>query len=358
MPIQFACGQCATPIRVPDGSSGKSVRCPGCSTISIIPDSSVIDLTSAALDDPLLGSSSLGSSPFGATPSGSQNQPNISPPAGSFGQYQSGFNRGQSASGKIGFSGILSRSWNIFSNNWGACAGIGILMLCMLFAAFVCLFFSALASVFTAGLLMHVGLPESIAQLSMFVFLLFFFSVYLIVYSGIEAGMFKLMLKMARGKSFEVIKDMSSGWPYTWKLLGLNLINMALSMGWQTICKAPGMLADNEGTVLIGTIVFRCTFPMITLLFMPAKFMIVDRKKRFFPAINDSVLMMQGNMLVAFSAFLLVYIAGTILMVVTCGVGSIVVLPFWLILLSVIYLSASGQMVTARQARGQPDGFS
>ena len=37
MPIEFQCSVCQTVLRTPDGSEGKSARCPGCSNVQPIP---------------------------------------------------------------------------------------------------------------------------------------------------------------------------------------------------------------------------------------------------------------------------------------------------------------------------------
>ena len=95
--------------------------------------------------------------------------------------------------------------------------------------------------------------------------------------------------------------------------------------------------------VMIGVVLLIVPGLLAGLLFALAPIVFVDRESGVVESLRVSAGVMSKNLLPAFLLLFSVGMAGNILLVLTCGLGSLVVTPFHAILASVIYLRASGR---------------
>ena len=79
------------------------------------------------------------------------------------------------------------------------------------------------------------------------------------------------------------------------------------------------------------------------LMVFLAYLFIVDRDLGLVDAVKTSAEYMRGNKLTAFLIWLVASIVGGLLVMITCGIGALFVIPYMGVLAAVIYLSATGQ---------------
>ncbi len=117
MAIEFRCNQCNKLLRTGEDTAGKEAKCPACGAVMTIPS----------------GAAATGSQP-GASPfDGIGRQPSFS--ADSANPYQSpnpfaviGAAQGPFAPGMLDFSDIFSRTWTLFTMDWGMCLAAAVIV--------------------------------------------------------------------------------------------------------------------------------------------------------------------------------------------------------------------------------------
>ncbi|NIL96163.1 MAG: hypothetical protein GTO62_03225 [Planctomycetales bacterium] len=97
-----------------------------------------------------------------------------------------------------------------------------------------------------------------------------------------------------------------------------------------------------------------CIVPgvILALMFSQFYFLILDRRLGVMDSLSYSNQIMQGNKLTLFAIILVTILLGAAVVVCTCGVGLLAVLPFLGLLYPVVYLAITAQPTADRLAAG------
>lgn len=320
MPIEFRCTQCNKLLRTADDTAGKQAQCPECGAVVTIPSG-----TAGSQPPP------PGETPFG----GAGRQPPF--PADSGNPYQSpslfavtAAARGPIAPGKLDFNDIFSRSWILFKMDWGMCLAAAVIVCALNFAVNM-----------VAGFVPLVG-P--------IVTMLFE------IWMGIGLAMF--FLKKARGQAVE-ISEVFKGLPYFGNILVASILVGVLMLAILAVCLIPAAIAafvSKEvaiGLVVVGAIVAVVLIWYVGLVVSQFKYLVIDRNAGIIESLQTLRTLMEGNKLTLLLIQLvsgLIIVAATIL---TCGLGALVVAPYFAMMDAVIYLTITGQP-TAEQVQPGP----
>jgi phage FluMu protein Com len=303
MAIEFRCTHCQRLLRTPDGTSGKDAKCPECGTIVRIPE-----LAASAVSSPAEGAHAITHSsdnPYAA--------PSQSDPA-----------RGADADDdalrptRIEIGDIFDRTWQIFKVHWAACTG----------AAWALPFVVAIGSLPLVAIYVLVGLASKDDPLPW-------------VFGGIALGaavawlcmlmtlgLHAFMLKIARGEPTTVRDLFVETSLVIPALLATLLVALAATIGFALLI-VPG--------IIVG------------LMFSQFINIMIDRQVGVIDALRLSMQVTEGNKLTLFLLGLLMAAVHSIGTSLTCGLFTIVFVPFSWLLASVAYLAMTGQR-TAHQA--------
>jgi len=301
MPIEFRCDACNRLLRTGDGTAGRQAKCPDCGAVVTVPDRSV---TPSAPQ-------SLGETPFGSGPAEYRPDDETGNPY----QSPSGEDRARvhaSPSGeivptRIDFEDVFSRTWTIFKEQWGACL-VGFLVV---FAIEVVLRGPIVWMKFVFQhdneTVIVLNLVDIVAGLCL-------------LWVNLGQGLY--FLKIARGQPAEVT-DLFTGGPYYLRALGAIILVAIMVLVGCFLCIVPGII--------------------VALMFSQFWFLILDRNVGVIDSLSISKDLMVGNKLMLFLIGLVAAVLGSLIVVMTCGVGFLAVRPFMTLLAPVIYLAITGQ---------------
>jgi len=319
MPIEFRCTQCDRLLRTPDGTAGKSAKCPQCGTVTPIPEAApppqTAPPTPSQFDPP--------PQPAAAAPGlrdtvahGDGANPYRSPTVAAM---HENIPRGYAPT-VIDFSETLSRTWKLFKANMGAMvAGTMIILVCNLI----------LGGVVGLAFAMIMGNADGVEAVVVW-------SVQQIVSQAIGAffwiGLIRFTLQVARGEPCE-FGALFSGGP--WFLFGAAIqiiTTLAVGIGFLLLI-IPGII--------------------IALMLSQAMFMLVDQNSDIMGSLRLSTEATKGNKMTILGLYIVTGAIGIVITVFTCLLGMIVVMPFMTLLSAVIYLGLTGQS-TALDASAEP----
>ena len=146
-------------------------------------------------------------------------------------------------------------------------------------------------------------------------------------------------------------------WNYFWRVLFAQMLIYLLMIASTLVCAllaAPfvwfewGNMPD---TVSISVIVVLSVVAIVGYFWIYTRLLItlpliVDRNNRILEAITNSITYTKGNALAILGSFLVAGILGTIFAIVTCLIGTVLVVPFYMLMTVVIYRLSTGQPVT------------
>ena len=320
MAIEFRCTQCNKLLRTGDDTAGKEAKCPACGAVMTIP------LDAAA---------SPGSQPGGAGPFGGVvRQPSFSADSGN--PYQSpspfamiGAAQGPIAPGTLDFSDIFSRTWTLFTMDWGMCLAAAVIVWALNFAVNM-----------VAGFVPIVGAIVSLL-----------FGVW------IQIGLAMFFLKKARGQTVE-IGEVFKGGPYFGTTLVAMLLLGAIILAVFLVCLRPAGIAAfasedaGIGLAVLGAIVAMTLTWYVTLVVSQFRYLIIDRNAGIVESLQISRAMMEGNKLTLFLIQLVSGMITAVAVIVTCGLGILVVAPYLAMMQAVIYLTITNQPMAERMQPG------
>jgi hypothetical protein len=330
MPIEFNCPQCARLLRTPDESEGKQAKCPQCSAIVDIP---------AAGSVPKEPSPSTGHSPFGKEPDSAtfDANPYASPTAAS--QIEAAAPaKGELQHSLITFDGILKSTWDLFRENLGEVALLGV----VLFAFYIGHMVFQLGISFAAELTGEPAFTFGASFISNFV--------QLVLQTFLSVGCVLYMTKLMRSRQAE-LKDLFAVGPYFLKCFGLSLLILLLALLGLAICFAPGVIAmalqlQPEVPILLfvlGGVIFVVAGASLWLRYIISFYFVVDRGCGIMESLHESARYMQGNRITTFLLLIVVGFVGPFFVCATCCVGYIFYIPYVALLFCVIYMTATGQ---------------
>lgn len=305
MTIEFRCTTCGKLLRTQAGTEGKQAKCPECGTVLSIPSSGP-------------GAESPFAPPprepdFGAPPPhepGADEAVNPYQSPGAYARAESvvrGFNPT-----RIDFAETFSKTWELLKDNLGACIlGTVIYIGCIIFASILLnamLRVSMAAAIPNEGAVVAlVGVQQIINQ---------------VVNTYLQIGIMLYMLRIARGEGTD-LAALFGGFPYLLYGLVIQIIvGLATFVGFLLLI-VPGII--------------------FALMLSQALFMLIDQRAGVIDSLKLSAEAMKGNKLTVFAIWIVAVPLGTVAGVMTCLVGFLFIAPFWALLMSVIYLSVTGQ---------------
>jgi phage FluMu protein Com len=327
MPIEFRCTKCNRLLRTPDGSVGFEARCPECGATVIVPSESTAGPestsdTAGSYGPPPpppsppgspFGSAASGQagSPFGAPsgmPAGDPTNPYASPAyAGSEMAYAGP--AGPLVPTTIDFGDILHRTWEIFKRSWGPVLVAAIILYAVNFVGQLAAgFIGELVAQNNEDIAAVIGGVAGLATT--------------VVSIWLQIGLRIYLLKTARAEAAE-FSDLFSGGPYFWRVLGASIL-FGLMVG-------------------VGMLLLIVPGVILALMFWPYAYVIVDRNVGVMESFQAAQDITKGNRLTVLAIYLVCGIASVPIVLLTCGLGLLAVVPFWMLLIPVMYLAATGQ---------------
>ncbi len=311
MPIEFRCSKCDRLLRTPDGTAGKSAKCPQCGTVTRVPE--------LPPGPPPTRPGSVPPPPEHEHPglratiaSGGAENPYQSPGAHGTAETQAVHERGFQPT-RIDMSDVFSRTWAIFKVNFGSCFLAGLIV--MIANAVAGGIFGV---IFGAGMSQLEGVAFAavwcMQQLVMQAVGAFF-----------NLGMIAFMLRVARGQPTDLGVLFSGG---RWIVYGvvIQLIIGLAFVGGLILLIVPG--------IIIG------------LMLSQAMYMLVDQGTDIGGSLGKSVEATDGNKWTLFATYIVAGVGSMVVVLFTCGLGVLLVVPYMGLLTAVIYLGLTGQKTT------------
>lgn len=324
MAIEFRCTQCGKLLRTGDDTAGKQAQCPGCGTIMTIPEGT------ADAGSPLPPPNG---NPFGAA------GPQPLMPIDSGNPYQSpreyapirpaGF-QGAIVPGTLDLGDIFSRTWTLFQADWGVCVGVALIVWLLSFGVNT--------------------VSRFVPVIGMIIALLF--------QTWLNIGQALFFLKKARGQGVE-ISEIFQGGPYFGKILLASILVGLMVFGIVLVCMLPLILVAaaraNEITT-ISAIVGGCVAVgfiwYVMLRFGLFYYLILDRNVGVIESLRMSTDLMEGNKMTLFLIGLVGGALSMLAVLLTCGLGAFVVMPYFAMMHAVVYLTIIGQPTAEMMQRG------
>lgn len=314
MPIEFRCDQCRKLLRTPDDTAGKLAKCPECGSVVTIPE-------------PAPGQAGAGGGvpPWSTTAAGPVASPFASPTPVSDAVFGAGQADGYGWTAalrptRIDLADVFSRTWELFKQQWAMCLAAWLITAVAGGVAFM-------VGIAVVGVLRAIlgGLGGFLGWLAL-----------VLCFAWLGVGNMIFCLRLARGQraSFE---DLFSGGPYLGNfVLAAVLFNVI---------------------VFAGALLFVIPGIIFALMFSQHALLVIDRKAGALEALSMSQELTHGNKLTLLAIFLVAGIVGNVLVLATCGLGALVVVPYMMLLAPVVYLAMSGQSVVESAAgRGMGQG--
>lgn len=288
-----------------------------------------------------------GASPFAAPAGPSSQAPPISEnpfasPAAA-GEYIPEFAaaRGKIVPSRIDFS-LLDRTWKIFTSNLGDFLLEGLIcigLIVAVYVAFVVVFVGLVGLSPRPG---NVGArPANIVPV--IPVLVVMYILMLVGFLWFYLGVVKFNLRIARGEPHS-FSDLFSGGSHVLKGMGIALLMLIATYGLFFAGIAPGLFLNNDALFFIGYFLALVLNVPLMFIYMESLCLIVDHDMGVFQSLRLSLNLLQGNFLISFAIWLLTMILGAIVSVLTCGLGYLAFIPFFVLMFVMIYLGTSGQL--------------
>ncbi|MCL4207575.1 MAG: hypothetical protein KJ000_34250 [Pirellulaceae bacterium] len=376
MPIEFPCPACNSLLRTPDSSVGKKAKCPKCGAIAVVPEmpsstAAPTSLPDSQTDNPfdaLRGSAGAGpaidsmplppgsgtANPFAdasASPFAPQKPVDSYNPYASPAMTMDGFTpvAGPSAAmvpTRINFGDTLQATWKVFSENAGT-----LVLIALILCGLVVIGYVAIAGVVAAFVFATMnGGVEPVMLIVAIPVVLLLVVVALVVYSWIEAGLAIVVIGLCRGRQMQV-GDMFSGKRFTLQVVILNILRGVINFAISFVCGMLGqvlaMAADEPAVAAAGSILANVINYIVTLLLLLTTYFIVDRNLDVIQSVSASMQYMRGNKLTVFLLHIVVGLCAVGVVLLTCGMGALLVMPYFMVLTAMIYLMATGQSIAS-----------
>jgi hypothetical protein len=313
MSIDFSCVQCGSTLRTPAGTAGKQAKCPQCGAVMAIPPEA-----GAPLDPPPREPEFR---PESFPPRQETGNPFQSPAAALMEEtvYAA---RGFRPS-RIDFSTVFDRAWQLYKRNFGLLAGCGLLIavLMILLDSLVQRLFNVQPQQFMVGFEFRPDDAARTVRQSLAGLVTVGISAYFFI------GMILVTLKMARGER-ATVNDLFSGGPFLLNGIIVHWIVSLLTMIGLSLCLVPGIY--------------------VLLVLGLSMYMVVDQRTGIADSLRYSYLAMQGNLLAGLGLLITAIGLLTAATIFTCMLGLPLVWPLAIMMMSVAYLMATGQLPVER----------
>jgi uncharacterized membrane protein len=253
---------------------------------------------------------------------------------------------------RIGFNDTLQATWKVFSENAGT-----LVLIALILCGLVVIGYAAIAGVVAAFVIATMnGGVEPVMLIVAIPVVLLLVVVALVVYSWIEAGLAIVVIGLCRGSQMQV-GDMFSGKRFTLQVVILNILRGVINFAISFVCGILGqvlaMAADEPMVSMVGSFLANVINYVVTLLLLLTTYLIVDRNLDVIQSVSASMQYMRGNKLTVFLLHLVVGLCALGVVLLTCGIGTLLVMPYFMVLTAMVYLMATGQPI-APSARQNP----
>jgi len=288
MPIEFRCHQCQKLLRTKDDTAGKQAKCPQCGTVLTVPplgtEAPPEGLHAAP---PVVETGNPYQSPVTRTAVSSEAPSGINPT-------------------KIDFSDMLGRAWKILKANLGISIG-----------AILILFVANIAVSLAVGFILGAAdIREPLVNGLLNYFLT------LVPNTFFTAGGMIFFLNIARGKPGD-LADLFKGGP---RLLPATIVIFLYTVA-----------------VYVGMILLIVPGVIVALMFSQALILTIDRQTGITESFGVSRKLTAGNKLTLFVLYLVIGFGGIAFVIITCGLGLLLLMPYSLTLLVTVYLAMAGE---------------
>lgn len=381
--MEFLCSQCRNTLRVPDEIAGRKAQCPNCGAIQIVPARMGISAFSepgSPSHTPSIPEEVLSSIPpveNHEVPEGFQSSspddfssysPNLfQEPVQDFQESGNPFQsparferipplpapRTESLiPTKITFSELFRNTWDVFFGRFTEFLMLGLL--------------SILAGLLVQVLQITMQLITRGTDHDVFVFIIFLISFFfgLVINSIFWVGLIRCSLRLARGGEQDyslLFKDFHQAVNAILSNIVLGIAYLLLSAFAVVVFFAISHFFDplnDELSFLIIIVVVSCVFAFFLIILMIRLFFfatfIVDRDQGPVQSIQSSLQFTSGNTATLFRAFFVYGFLSLFVMLFTCGLGAILVPPFFCCFTTVGYLMITGQPVFNRSRQFLP----
>lgn len=312
MPIEFLCRQCGTKLRVGDDAAGKQAKCPKCATVLDIPGTAAVGSELATSGGvPVVP-------PSGAAPNPYQAPGSYLPP------QPMQFVDGPISHSTVDPGQVFSRSWDLFTKNFGLGIGAVIIYVLVTLLAFGLAFAVVVIPTIATGegagdeaalivflsAMVVVGIPMMLA------IMLFYYN------------LTRFFLHLSRGEEASLgmlFRYDSNFWPFLGATLGFGLLT---TVGY-IFCIVPGVY--------------------LACMFFPWPLLVLDKRMPMGEAFNLSKELTEGNKMNLFIVGLIYMGISFAAGMISMGIGQILATPLLLFLFLVAYLMLTGQYVPAGQ---------
>ncbi len=310
--IEFRCQQCEAVLRTPDGTEGKQAKCPQCGALMTIP-------APAARPAPGPPPREREFAPLGPGGSATVDPDNPFQPPRYTGEPQWEFAARGFHPTRIEFGRTFDLAWRIYKSNLGL---LVLASLIMIVASMLITFMMTVVDIAVTG----IDKDDQGTNLISILINLFGNLVSMVVQTFLYLGSIRLALNIARGEPASISDLFSQGEKVVTTVVTNILFGLAILLG-VVLLIIPGIWA--------------------ALTFSLFWFMIVDQNAGVFDSLKMSAAAMRGNKLVLLGLWLALTGITLPIIILTCGLGALLVTPFVLIVLTVVYLGSTGQLQPA-----------
>jgi hypothetical protein len=334
MTIEFRCTNCDKLLRTPAGTEGKQAKCPDCGALMTIPANSAFSPPPREPEfrpgppesnpqppasrprEPELRprEPAFGPAPGATAPRDSGNpfqSPSIASTQPEWGAARRGFEPT-----RIELGTVVDQGWRIYKDNFGLLAASGLIVLAIpMFLGF---------GIVMLGVVVFGVDPAADNQVKLQAINAVQNLISNIVQTFLTLGMVRLTLNMARHERASIADVFSAGGRLLVLTIVTNIvIGISMLLGF-LLCIVPGI--------------------WIGLTLCLTWYMLLDQNVGMLDALKYSARATRGNKWVLLGLFLVSLGLMMLVGLPTCGIGMIFVYPFFMLLLTVAYLGATGQL--------------
>jgi hypothetical protein len=353
MAIEFNCAACGQLITAPDDTVGRSARCPKCLGGVTIPDIPPVGtLPQAALasgsqptpvgspgDFPFPGVSTTQSrgAPAATDRASQPENPYVSPATVETAVADSPDVRTEIRHRQMKLGQLLGHTWAVFTEQFVMCFVVGFTLTGFVLGVGVAVF--ALSEIVFGVSRMDELMPfvPVLIPLGLTGFT---------VYCWLLLGQAILMIKLCRGERAG-LGDLFAGGPYLWRGLGLMFIVCMIECVVSLVFLVPAATIMKPVAEVVCQFLSNVAKYVISLILFLSVYFIVDRDEGVFRSLGSSARYMTGNKLVVFASHLVFCVVGIPFLVVTCSVGTLILMPYYMLLSAMVYVLATGQPTAA-----------
>lgn len=335
MSIQFSCESCGQSLKVPEGSSGKKVRCPQCEAVNIIPDASDggSPFSTPASSEPELSPRGDDTqNPFAAPMTHTSARP----------AYDGSPFSGELTHQTFELGDVVEQAWRRFKPRLGMAALFGIIFVA-----------ASMGSGFI-GQVIQLGVGAAGIEWLVIVAIVLSQVIQQVIGAYLQCVSKRFGLNVARGNpelmsgifSFDrvirvVLTFLLFG--FVFALVG-GIVSIPFGIGYLIDGGAGGtaMIVGVAISGLLGVIAFVAGI-FYMLRFVLSIFFILDRDAGVIESLRLSYQYMTGNSLTWFVTMLVMGLLCGIVTILTCFIGGLFVVGFMETMQSVIYLKVTGQ---------------